>query len=95
MSRPRHPDKHIEKAVQYAERLSWRVVLSKGHPWGRILCPHAERGGCMVGIWSTPRNTENHARHIMREVDMCPHKKADQEKTVQEKDDQGKEAADE
>src|SRR5258708_5195009 len=35
MGRSRHSDKHIERAVQYAETLGWRVVLSNGHAWGR------------------------------------------------------------
>jgi hypothetical protein len=31
MSRPRHPDKHIERAFRYAESLGWRVEISNGH----------------------------------------------------------------
>ena len=31
MTRPRHPKPEIEKAVQYAEGLGWRVELSNGH----------------------------------------------------------------
>jgi hypothetical protein len=27
-----------------------------------------------VGVWSTPRNPENHARQITRDVDLCPHR---------------------
>ncbi len=73
MSRPRHPDKHIEKAVRYAELLGWHVEMSDGHAWGHILCPLRSRDGCIIGVWSTPRNPENHARHIRREVDVCPH----------------------
>jgi hypothetical protein len=73
MSRPRHPDKHIERAVQYAERLGWRVVLSNGHAWGRLFCPLNSREGCIVVVYSTPRVPENHARHVQREIDLCPH----------------------
>jgi hypothetical protein len=73
MARPRHPDKHIEKAIRYAESLGWRVELSNGHAWGHLLCPERSRDGHIVPIWSTPRNAENHARHIQREVDLCPH----------------------
>jgi hypothetical protein len=73
MARPRHPNKHIEKAIQYAEGLGWRVRKSKGHAWGRIYCPLATPEGCIVSIHSTPKNPENHARHIRREVDLCPH----------------------
>jgi hypothetical protein len=73
MSRPRHPNKHIDRAIQYAEQLGWRVELSNGHPWGKILCPHAARDGCTVIINSTPKNPENHARHVQRDIDLCPH----------------------
>jgi hypothetical protein len=73
MGRPRHSNKHIELAVQYAEALGWRLEMSNGHAWGRLFCPHATREGCIVSVWSTPRNPENHARHIRREVDLCPH----------------------
>lgn len=79
MSRPRHPDKHIEKAVQYAESCGWRVELSNGHAWGHLLCPLQTRDGCIVPVWSTPRNPENHARHIRREVDFCPHRDPDED----------------
>lgn len=32
--RPRHPNKHIEAAVQYAESLGWRFIKGHGHRWG-------------------------------------------------------------
>jgi hypothetical protein len=73
MARSRHPNKHIEQAVRYAESLGWRVEMSRGHAWGHLLCPHHQREGCLVSVWSTPHNPENHARHIRREVDLCPH----------------------
>lgn len=73
MARFRHPNKHIERAVRYAESLGRRVVTSEGHAWGRLFCPHANRDGCIISVWSTPRNPENHARQIRREVDGCPH----------------------
>ena len=73
MARPRHPNKHIERAVQYAEALGWRLEISNGHAWGRLFCPLTTREGCIVSVWSTPHKPENHARHIRREVDLCPH----------------------
>jgi hypothetical protein len=73
MSRPRHPDKHIEKAIQYAESLGWRVQKSNSHSWGRLFCPQSTREGCIISIWCTPRDTGNHARQIRRFVDSCPH----------------------
>ena len=74
MSRSRHPNRHIELAVQYAESLGWRVVPSNGHAWGRLFCPRSTREGCIVSVWSTPRVGENHARHIRSKVDSCPHR---------------------
>jgi hypothetical protein len=83
MPRPRHPDKHIEKAIQAAEKLGWTVELSHGHAWGRLFCPRHSRDGCIITINSTPRVPENHARHIQREIDLCPHQE-EQQKTQRE-----------
>ena len=73
MTRPRHPNAHIERAVQYGEQLGWIIEMSKGHAWGRLFCPERTRDGCIVSVASTPSRPENHARHIRREVDVCPH----------------------
>jgi len=71
--RPKHPNDAIERAIRYAEQQGWRVVKSSGkaHAWGRLFCPRATREGCSVGVYSTPKNAENHARHIRRAVDRC------------------------
>lgn len=73
MSRPRHPKKEIEAAVQYAEGLGWEFVKCRGHVWGELYCPHHQRGGCIRRVFSTPRNPERHARDIRHDVDCCPH----------------------
>jgi hypothetical protein len=73
MPRPRHPDKHIEEAVAFAERNGWTVEISNGHAWGRIYCPHANRDGCKLSVSSTPHNPQGHARRIIREINKCPH----------------------
>jgi hypothetical protein len=78
MGRPRHPNKQIERAVRYAESLDWSVEISNGHAWGHLLCPRSTREGCIVGVYSTPRCPENHARQITREVDLCPHRVSDE-----------------
>ncbi|MDE1184227.1 hypothetical protein [Paraburkholderia sp.] len=85
MNRP-HPRKEIEAALVYAETHGWRVEPRKGngHAWGRMYCPlnDAEcRCGefCIASIWSTPRNSGNHANDLKRVVDNCtavPHKTA-------------------
>lgn len=87
MSRPRHPHKDIERAVRHAESLGWRVFMSQGHAWGHLLCPLTTRDGCRVSVWSTPRNPENHARQIQREIDLCPHGPDDSETEQEGEDD--------
>jgi len=47
--------------------------MLRGHAWGQILCAYAQRGGCRVSVWSTPRSPENHAKQLRRAVDKCPH----------------------
>lgn len=79
MARSRHPDKEIEAAVTYAESLGWTVKPISGHAWGRLYCTHHSRDGCMVSVWSTPRNAGNHARGIIRDVNRCPHQEREEE----------------
>lgn len=38
-ARPRHPDTHVEKAVQHAEKCGWRVELSNGRALGICFVP--------------------------------------------------------
>jgi hypothetical protein len=70
-ARPRHPDKEVEAAVRYAEAQGWSIRM-QGH-WGRLYCAQADREGCQVGVWGTPRNAGIHARQIRRAIDRCPH----------------------
>lgn len=72
-TRPRHTDKEVEDAVSYAESRGWRVVLGSNHAWAKLLCPHADRSGCVVFVWSTPKNAGNHARDIKRAIEKCTH----------------------
>ena len=76
MTRPKHPNKDIEKALRYSEEKGWRVAKSQGgtaHPWGRIYCPLQSREGCRMSVWSTPKNPTNHAKQIRRIVNLCGH----------------------
>ena len=75
--RPRHTNKHIEAAVQYAESLGWTVRVGQGH-WGYLYCPFAARGGCWVRVDSTPRNPENYAKTLIRKINNCQHRPAGQ-----------------
>jgi hypothetical protein len=75
VARSEHQNKAIEAAICYAESLQWRCEKSgpRAHAWGKLYCPQADRTGCIVFIYGTPRNPENHAKRIMREIDECPH----------------------
>ncbi|MCH8490590.1 MAG: hypothetical protein LAT81_11765 [Oceanicaulis sp.] len=71
--RPRHPDKEIGSAVQYAQGKGWRFVKGANHCWGRLYCAFADRDRCRISVWSTPRIAGNHAIAIIRFVVKCPH----------------------
>lgn len=73
--RPKHPNKEIEKAIVYAEQNRWiyRDSGRSAHAWGKLLCPLHTREGHTMLIWSTPRNTFNHAQQIKKLVDKCQH----------------------
>lgn len=81
MSRKKHPNKHIEAALKHAEDNGWMIDDSGGHCWGKMLCPinAACRGGhwCMISIWSTPKNPQNHAKQLKSVVDKCESDEAD------------------
>lgn len=72
---PKHKNKHIQAAIKYALEKGWRLETASPHAhiWGQLFCPHAQRGGCIVRVFSTPRSNENHARDIRRRVDNCSH----------------------
>lgn len=74
--RIKHSNKEIEQAIQYAEKNGWRYreAGNSAHAWGRLLCPLEDRQGCSMSIWSTPRDSENHAKQIRRNVRSCLHK---------------------
>ena len=73
MARPLHPDKDIEAVVDEAERNGWRFVESGGNSWGKLFCPFAGRQGCIVVVWSTPKNPGNFAKKLRRQVGKCAH----------------------
>jgi hypothetical protein len=75
VKRHRHTDKGIEAAIQYAEDIGWRYHPTgrSAHAWGVLLCPLPSRHGCRLFIWSTPKNTADHASQIARAVAKCEH----------------------
>lgn len=79
-TRKKHPNKEIEKALQYAEEHEWRIEVGGSHAWGKIYCSQNDkkcRCGefCISIIWSTPNHPANHpanhAKQIKRVVDNC------------------------
>lgn len=79
IKRAKHPNKEIEEAIKYAEEHGWTYKDSgnSAHSWGQLLCPLHTREGHRISIWSTPRNTFNHAQQIRREVERCQHDEED------------------
>ena len=71
----RHPNKHIEAAIRYAEERGWTFQKAgpRSHLYGTLWCPHRERDGHRHPVFSTPRSPQDHGRRIMRFVDACPH----------------------
>ena len=74
-ARKKHPNKEIEQAIKYAESKLWRYLKTgkSAHAWGRLLCPLQNMEGCIMSVWSTPRDPTVHAKQIRRRVDACPH----------------------
>jgi hypothetical protein len=73
MAELRHPNKEIQKAIEYAIERGWRLEKASGHAWGRLYCPAGERGGCILSVNGTPRNPHAIARLIKARVNKCPH----------------------
>jgi hypothetical protein len=71
----KHPNKHVREVIAYAESRGWTFHKAgrSGHAFGFLRCPRHTREGCIVAVYSTPRNVEDHARRIRRAVDACPH----------------------
>lgn len=68
----KHPNKHIQSAIHYAERHGWQRISSgkSSHCFCRLRClkGHAEH---QMSVWSTPKSPENHAKQIIRKVNEC------------------------
>jgi len=82
MAKHLHPNKEIREALEYAESQGWQIKKSNSHAhaWGTILCPYKDKNCrcgefCITSIWSTPKNTNNHAKQIRRIVDNCIYNK--------------------
>ena len=82
MARQKHKNKEIEEVLQYAEQNGWTVEVhnkSKSHAWGVMKCQSNDTNCwngiyCSTSIWSTPKNSMNHAKQLKRIVDKCIYK---------------------
>ncbi|WP_074401185.1 hypothetical protein [Morganella psychrotolerans] len=71
----RHPDKHIQSAIEYALLQGWVWIPAgnSAHAFCRLRCgsPGEKHRLHQMSVWSTPRSPENHAKQIIKKVDSC------------------------
>lgn len=67
----KHPNKHVQAAIEYALLCGWHFRPSKGHAFGRLICAIPEHSEHQISIWSTPHVPEHHAEQIRRKVNSC------------------------
>ncbi|MGJ0479092.1 hypothetical protein [Pantoea agglomerans] len=71
----KHPNKHIQAAVDYALKNAWVWVPpgDSAHCFCKLRCgnPADEHRDHQMSVWSTPRSPENHAKQVRRKVDHC------------------------
>lgn len=73
VSSGRHPDKDIQEVIDYAKEKGWTDEKGRGHG-GRIKCPYNHPDGCQMSYPSSPKNSGNQKKRIIRFIDSCPHK---------------------
>jgi hypothetical protein len=65
----RHPNKDIRKALAVARTAGWHYETGAGHRHGTLRCG----SGCVIAVWSTPRNPTTYAKRIREAIERCPH----------------------
>ena len=75
MARPKHPNKDIEKALQYAEAKGWRfpslkAMLRTLGAGSIVRCNRNWAAECRLGLH---QGTPNHVKQIKRIVNCCEH----------------------
>lgn len=70
--RPKHTNKHIAAAIDYALENGWKYIDTgkSAHAFCILRCTqgHSEHS---MSISSTPRKPENHAKDILKMVKKC------------------------
>lgn len=71
----KHPDKHIQAAIEYALAAGWVQIPSghSAHCFCKLRCgdPHDRHRDHHLSIWSTPKVPRYHAQLIFKSVDRC------------------------
>lgn len=70
-----HQNKYIQASIEYALSKGWIWIPAgkSAHCFCRLRCgdPSSIHQDHQMSISSTPRNAENHAKQIRRNVDRC------------------------
>lgn len=70
--RPKHTNKHIAAAIDYALENGWKYVETgkSAHAFCILRCTqgHSEHS---MSVFSTPQKPENHAKKILKMVEKC------------------------
>ncbi|MDD9341454.1 MAG: hypothetical protein PV362_17780 [Providencia heimbachae] len=71
----KHPNKHIQAAIEYAISYGWVWVNAgnSSHAFCKLRCGNSthDHQEHMISVWSTPRVMEVHAKQIIRKVNQC------------------------
>ena len=72
---PKHKNKEVRFAIEYAISNGWRLerARGKGQVWGKLYCSLRSREGCRFTIYGTPAIPEAHAKDLRRTIDRCIH----------------------
>lgn len=64
VSRGRHPKAPVANVLKNLPTARFDVVeIHSGHRWGKVICRQCEGS---QGIWTTPRDADNHAQQLER-----------------------------
>ena len=86
MARKTHKIAEIESVIQYAENNGWTFKKpgKSAHAWGIIRCPFNDKDCrcgdyCQLSVWGTPKNPQNYAKKLRRQIDGCLYNKSSKE----------------
>ncbi|WP_336932417.1 hypothetical protein [Acinetobacter bereziniae] len=70
--RPKHPNKHIEAAIEYALENGWKYIETgnSAHAFCILRCIQGH-GDHSMSVYSTPKKPEDRAKDILKMVKKC------------------------